>query len=290
MPVIGVNKDGVVGIVWYDRRDNPEGLGWYVRFSASLDGGDTWLPSVRVSDSPASFQGPDRFALRPSSGGGGTVVWSDGKINPPPPPRSGGNPISVSMGANDFSITGGHYSGLAVDAAGIFRPMWVDNRTGVAQLWTAGVTVKATGVKNGSADLANLEDVSEKVALDLTEASFDRGASTVTWTARLKNTSKDTIRGPVKGRVIELKSSIGVPKVASDGGRAEGTVLDFTPLLKNNVLLPGDSTATRKIVVKLNDLRPLATNREMKYSLVSMSIRVLAPEVKKPAAPAEEKK
>src|SRR5438309_652707 len=51
MATPAVNRDGVVGMLWYDRRDNPDNVGYYARFSASLDGGETWLPSVRVSES-----------------------------------------------------------------------------------------------------------------------------------------------------------------------------------------------------------------------------------------------
>lgn len=51
MPMVAVNKNGVIGVLWYDRRDNPDNLGYWPRFAASLDGGATWLPSVRVSAS-----------------------------------------------------------------------------------------------------------------------------------------------------------------------------------------------------------------------------------------------
>ena len=49
MPAVAVNDHGVVGVSWYDRRDAPDNLGYCVRFRASLDAGQTWLPSVRVS-------------------------------------------------------------------------------------------------------------------------------------------------------------------------------------------------------------------------------------------------
>ncbi len=41
LPVVAVNKDGVVGVMWYHTA-NPQGdPGWDVRFAASFDGGDT---------------------------------------------------------------------------------------------------------------------------------------------------------------------------------------------------------------------------------------------------------
>src|SRR5262245_50688094 len=49
MPAVAVNRDGVVGVSWYDRRDNADNQGYTVRFAASLDGGTSWSPSVRVS-------------------------------------------------------------------------------------------------------------------------------------------------------------------------------------------------------------------------------------------------
>lgn len=104
MPEIAVNKNGVVGVQWYDRRDNPDNKGYYVRFAASLDGGDTWSPSVRVSEAPNSV------------------------------------PQNMSPGVH-FSLTGGDTAGLAPDSNGTFHSLWVDDRTGIQQVWTATVDV-----------------------------------------------------------------------------------------------------------------------------------------------------
>jgi hypothetical protein len=110
MPVIAVNKMGVVGVCWYDRRDNPDNLGYWIRFSASLDGGQTWLPSARLSTHPN---------------------LSDDK---------------------DARPNGGDTAGLAADDDGVFHPVWIDNRTGVHQMWTTTVTVigKAEEGKEGT--------------------------------------------------------------------------------------------------------------------------------------------
>jgi hypothetical protein len=102
MPTVAVNKDGIVGVLWYDRRDSDDNLSYYARFSASTDGGATWLPSVRVSESPNTAKG--------KSGSG---------------------------------VTGGDTAGLAASADGIFHALWIDNRTGVQQVWTSAITVAA---------------------------------------------------------------------------------------------------------------------------------------------------
>jgi hypothetical protein len=48
-PAIAVNEGGVVGVAWYDTRRDPRGKCFEIYFSASLDGGTTFLPSVRVT-------------------------------------------------------------------------------------------------------------------------------------------------------------------------------------------------------------------------------------------------
>ena len=113
MPEVAVNSSGVIGVSWYDTRDVPAGQeGWNLRFTASLDGGKTWLPSRRVSDTSTLFtQATQRRTphkeRRPPEG-----AWYVGDT-----------------------------AGLAADTNGIFHPLWIDNRTGIRQVWTATVTV-----------------------------------------------------------------------------------------------------------------------------------------------------
>jgi hypothetical protein len=102
LPAVAVNKTGVVGVMWYDARDLPvKKRGWNIRFRASLDGGETWLPSVRVTDRESLF----------------------------------------AEGVK--STSAGDTAGLVADADGVFHAAWVDNRTGVRQIWTATIRVGA---------------------------------------------------------------------------------------------------------------------------------------------------
>ncbi len=116
MPEIAVNKDGVLGVTWYDRRDHPDNLGWDVRFTASVDGGATFLPSVKVSERGASF--PAGTSREPNGWG-----------------------TQIDAGRGSFTFMGGDTAGLAADAAGEFHAVWVDNHTGVPQVWTASLSL-----------------------------------------------------------------------------------------------------------------------------------------------------
>ena len=131
MPVVAVNRDGVVGVMWYDRRHDPNNLGWHVRFRASLDGGETFLPSVQVSEAPAAFERDEKWPIfywQSVSGGGS-------------PSRPGGF-LNFNLQVMGQLYNGGDYAGMAAGADGRFHPFWADNRTGVHQIWTAPITVK----------------------------------------------------------------------------------------------------------------------------------------------------
>jgi hypothetical protein len=104
LPAVAVNKTGVVGVMWHDSRDLPaKRRAWNIRFRASLDGGETWLPSVRVTDRESLFK----------------------------------------EGVKLSSTLPGDTAGLVADANGVFHAAWVDNRTGVRQIWTAAIRVES---------------------------------------------------------------------------------------------------------------------------------------------------
>lgn len=105
---IAVNRDGVVGVSWYDGRDDPRGYRdsfacQHIYFSASLDGGQAFLPAVKVSSAENC---PDT----PANGEAGRR-WK----------------------------AGGEYHGLAAAADGKFHLLWTDSREGIYQLRSAVV-------------------------------------------------------------------------------------------------------------------------------------------------------
>jgi photosystem II stability/assembly factor-like uncharacterized protein len=269
-PVVAVSKAGVVGVAWADRRDHPDNLGWYKRFSASLDGGETFLPSVRVSSAPNAYGEKDQWPLAVSASGGGTP------LRPGVPRPSKPTPLTFRVGVHFFNFSEGHTGGLAVDAKGVFHPVWVDNRTGVMQMWTAPVTVAGQATKNGSTELASLAEVTGNLAVEFTEAFFDRAASTASVRVRLKNTSNESVRGPIKVRVISLKSELGVVRIMGVSAGGVGSVIDFTPQLKTGELKPGDVSGEKMLTFKLTDLRSFKQGQQLRSGLVELDTRIYA--------------
>lgn len=129
MPEIAVNRDGVVGVMWYDRRDHPDNLGWDARFAASFDGGADFTTSVRVSERGASFPPGTSRQKRPVAEPPGADAQEKARAQ-------------IVAGRDSFMFMGGDTAGLAADPAGLFHAVWVDNRTGVPQLWTSTINVR----------------------------------------------------------------------------------------------------------------------------------------------------
>jgi hypothetical protein len=111
-PAIAVNRDGVVGVSWYDGRNERQRFkGIYqcqdLYFAASLDGGESFLPEVKVSSASSC----------PDQPGNGTARYR--------------------------WPAGGDYHGLAARPDGLFQLVWADSRDSIYRLRTA--TVKVSG-------------------------------------------------------------------------------------------------------------------------------------------------
>lgn len=276
-PTIAVNKNGVIGILWQDRRDHPDNLGYCVRLRVSMDGGDTWLPSVRVSEKPHSL-GDGVRATTSYDTANGTLSTS---IKPFP---FGG-----------FEYTGGHYIGLANSSTGEFHAVWVDNRTGVSQLWTAPVNVRGEALRYNSAELSAMKDISKKVMFEFTESSYDRKSGRITTTARLKNTSKDTLWGPFRIYITNVRSDISEVRITNADNKktSSGAIWDWTSLVNDGCLPPDGISASRQLAFMLNKIPQFPFRKDEKTGkfhadFVNLDVRVFATSVKK--GNAEEKK
>ncbi len=113
-PALAVNRDGVVGVAWYDGRAGGaryrrEFICQEIYFTASLDGGNTFLPEVRVSSEKSCPMLPQN----------GEVGWR--------------------------WPAGGDYMGLAAAPDGQFVLVWADSRNEMYQLRSATVKVNGPG-------------------------------------------------------------------------------------------------------------------------------------------------
>lgn len=281
-PVVAVNKDGVVAVAWYDRRDFEDNISWNIRMRASLDGGETWGPSVKITDKASIFGTPTEAWIAQSGGGGGGRGRGGGADSA----RSGGAVVQLAgrLSYANFTFAPGHNGAFTADAAGGFHPAWIDYRNGPAQLYTATVHVRGVVAMNGGGDLSELANLSGRVNLETIATSYDRQTNRLTFRTVLRNPSKtDTVRGPLKARVLQLTSenARAVEIVNSDNAvRGTGAVFDFTPQLKNGMLLPDQTTSVKDLVFQLGGLLPFREGTDLRLGFVNMEAKILGPPIR----------
>jgi hypothetical protein len=189
----------------------------------------------------------------------------------------------TTIGLDTFGFIGGHSAGLAADANGVFHALWIDNRTGRAQMWTAPITVEGTVARFGSADLANATDVTDKTELEVVRATYDPHDGVVELTARLENTSADTLEGPFMVRVLAVHSGLGQARlIAPDGSLTDRDLaIDFGAAGR---LAPKQRTEPRAIRFRLAKWQPIRHGTEIRYTLFGVDSQVLARGVRKAEA------
>lgn len=104
---LAVNKDGVLGIVYYQRVSPQQPGVWTAYFTASTDGGRTFAPAVALS-------GQNENSLKP---------------------------VAAGLPEDRFAYNGGDTVGLTATPDGLFHPFWVDSSTGSVQLWTTTASI-----------------------------------------------------------------------------------------------------------------------------------------------------
>jgi len=284
-PTVAVNNDCVVCGNWYDRREFNDDLGCNIRVRCSLDGGDTGSPTVKVADKPTVFGANETWNAPARGGGGGGGRGGRGGGADTSSARSGGSVVSLSAGLSyaNFTFAPGHNGAFAADAAGDFHPAWIDYRNGMAQMWTASIHVDGKVARHGGGDLADLADLSNRVSLTVLSTSYDRATNRLTFHTRLRNTTRaDTLKAPLKARVLTLTSEVAknVEIVNADNQtRGVGAVRDFTPLLKDGVLLPDSLSAPKDLVFQLTGIGSFREGADLHLGFVNMEAKVLGPYV-----------
>ncbi|PZR64207.1 MAG: hypothetical protein DLM53_00285 [Candidatus Eremiobacter antarcticus] len=177
---IVTSRSGAVGVSWYDTRDSI-GRGYNEYFSASSDGGKTFLRPVRVSSATSYPKGAGNTAFSPA----GADLFK------------GSYAVFLTSPFGRF-INGGDYMGLTADKNDTFHPFWIDARSGTYQIYTAAVRLQS-----GQQAPLTLEgaDVTKYVALSFDRAGWDAKSHVVSLPVRIRNTSNRVLYGPFSLKV-----------------------------------------------------------------------------------------
>ena len=270
VPAIAVNKDGAVGLLWMEQFAMPS---W--RFSASLDGGATFLPSKPVyatqardeafrtewfnyyataQDHPSEISSPDDRGIRPLRKPGFTLY-------------------------TQFD----QESALTATTDGVFHAMWITRDDGA--LWTTRIHVDGKTATEPRPSIEGLTDVSKRVRLEARNFHYDEVSARMSVDVILINTSvgvpdrqpwmeaRGTFDLPTSGssgrplqaplvlRVTSTYSDVGHLDLANfDGVDSTGTPLvDWSTALPSGGLAPGARSAARRLEFNVRDLKPAAS-------------------------------
>jgi hypothetical protein len=261
-PVVAVNKDGVVAVTWFDTRDAKGPKQYHQYFAASTDGGQTFLPSVRISSAVSMSRGAGNSVLKP-----GVFRFKDGVY------------LAGTSAASRWG-SGGDYMGLTSDKNGGFHPFWADARSGTFQIYTALVRVQtppkpaAAGepepAKTAAASPpARVEvPIDERVDFVFDPTRYDAATKEIEYPIRLKNVSTAPIYPPIRLEVSgfgmteyrnedqKKEDAANAPSIlhASNGKSGVGATLDFDGALGSlEALEPGALTGPVVLRMKLVD-------------------------------------
>ncbi len=253
LPAAAVNADGVLGVSWNDSRDVPGENAFRRYFSASLDGGDSFLPAMAVSTQLSRPHGAGNLAVTPTTF---VTPTDDGAVR-----------MILGSAAGRWG-NGGDYAALAADAEGVFHPFWADSRTGTYQGWTARVRVvefesaesEATAPEASSSE--EPVDVTQSVEFLNDPSRFDPKSGELELSIRLKNTSDRLLRGPLTLTIRKFGSGMGdelrewIPTVlnAANGAANDGASFVFDAALgSERTLAPGGVTGPVLIRMRVAD-------------------------------------
>ena len=253
-PAIAVTRDGIVGVIWNDRRDDPRNRCWRLYGAISIDGGASFLPNAKLSTAPTCTNSPSNWVLR---------TWYEyDHWTEPDRPRPG-------FGLTAFIPTrfpnGGDTQGLAADANGVFHAAWINGATGTLQLWYTAFAVDSAIVATvrdrneqkmaGPAPApvpSGLVDVTQELAFVMSDPTIDFARGTLEVTMRVKNPTRLAVRGPIEVVVDRLETdrshamglaNFRVANADSGGGGVGATwVFDAGP---DRVLHAGATTPPR---------------------------------------------
>lgn len=263
MPTLAVNRNGVLGVMWYDRRDHPDNLGYDVRFTASLNGGESFLPSVLVS-----------------RGGGSALQMKNVLLQQDPylPSAKSNGRIHTAFNWNYGGDNGGDTAGLACDLDGVFHPLWIDRRFGLPQASTTRITVNGTAMRNGDPALESLKDLSSYADVRYSLARVDLATNVITIGAVIINTSTAKIPGHLTLQLLALSSAQGLIEVenADNGVVSAGAIWEFYTA-SGDSLEPGALTMPRQLRFKLAHapFPPPLLDDIIRSSLVEVDVKIL---------------
>ena len=240
-PAITVNNDGVVAVLWNDRRESGESSCFNVRASVSTDGGEHFGASTMLSST----------ATCPEARGN----WTPTAMSIMNAPMNAGvarPAIQITALPTRF-LTGGETQGLEAAPDGSFHALWLDGSSGVMQLrWSrlraSGSVTRAqeTGAP-ATVPTSTSFDPLRAVRIEVDQPELDFTTHTVSVRVQLINNGKadvpatvDLVLERVSGALENLRATN-----ADSGGAGIGARWRMSAASAELSLRPGQRSTPR---------------------------------------------
>lgn len=243
---IAVNKDGIVGVIFNDRRDHPENRCYRLYFAASVEGGKSFSRNVMASETPTCPADATNWA---------TAVFSYLMQQAPESGDSAQRVIGLT-GIPWRWPNGGDTQGLSADEDGVFHAAWINGPppSGIMQLWSHRFVVAgAVAPPRSEAQLNTVRsggstDLTERLAIEVGDHLVDFSSHTVSLQLRLSNTSSSQINGPVSLVLRKVESSLTNMRVTNADNGLASLGAEWKMLDSNVALAPKQTSPPRRII------------------------------------------
>jgi len=268
-PAVAVNKDGTVAVTWNDRRAHSNAC-YDFYATASLDGGETFLPNVKLSERATCATTPGaNWDVRPR------MVDYPVKAGSSEIQRQG---LNVLMVATRWP-SGGDTQGLEADSSGVFHAAWIDGGSGVMRLMHTPITVRpasAGGVVSVS------RDVGAEIKLEVDACRFDWATKTFSCDMHLENRTQAAVEGPFTVVLQQSRSNLKELRISgADNGKTEVGAAWSMPLATGaRSLAPGAKSPSRTF-----EWRFTGVPEEPQYPFFMFEVKSDAPLSRVRAAP-----
>ena len=227
-PAVAVNRDGVLGVSWYDTRHAPSRFAFHQYFAASFDGGETFTSPIQVSGALSEPLGSGNLVPAPV-----TFSGTEGELR-----------VALISAASRW-VNGGDYMGLTTSSDGHFHPVWADARSGAYQVYTAAIRI-VDGPPAPPATVGEPVDITARIELVNDPGSYDADTGVADFWIRLRNVSATPVAGPIEVEIRKFGSGMGdmfselAPEVlnADNGLRGNGAVFRYDEVLGSDGVLP----------------------------------------------------
>jgi hypothetical protein len=232
---IAINKDGVLGFMWYSKDSD------HVYFGASFDGGQSISKVVQLTPNLPSIPARERPLADDRRLDIYSPAWNNNSNRL--------EPLTILAFSPNFSgIPGGN--GLVADRSGTFHAVWDEVTNGAASLWTRTITLSESGENAAVPTLEGLTDVSNKVSFNVSDVRLDQLDDLAAFDLVVTNRSDTTLLSPV---LVILASPSGQPEMsaynADNGKLGDGALWELQ--LPSGRLAPGHSAEPRTLILRM---------------------------------------